>query len=51
MSKKLEKYREVSTQLNSVLKELETRMFVENIVDTNEKKMKVEQSKVVVELK
>ena len=51
MSKKLEKYREVNKQLANVLTELETRMFIENIVYTNDKKIKLEEPKVVVELK
>jgi len=38
-------------QLKQVLSELETRMFIENISDINDKKTKVEQPKVVVELK
>ena len=31
MSKKIEKLREVNATLNSLLNELETRMFIENI--------------------
>ena len=51
MSKKLDKYREVNKQLANVLTELETRMFVENIIYVKDKKLKVEEPKVVVELK
>ena len=51
MSKKLEKLREVNMQLKSILSELETKMFIENINDTKSKMAKEEQPKVVMQIK
>lgn len=38
MSTKLEKLREINLQLNTILKELEMKMFIMNIDITNNKK-------------
>lgn len=51
MSKKMEKLKEVNTQLSNILIELETRMFIENIVDVKEKIINEEKSKTIVILK
>jgi hypothetical protein len=48
---KLEKLKEVNMNLTNVLKELETRMFIENVEDVREKKRVEEKPKVLVELK
>jgi len=51
MSTKLEKLKEVNTQLDSVLKKLETYVFIENIVDVQEEKVIAEQPKLVISIK
>jgi hypothetical protein len=51
MSKKLEKLREVNAMLNTVLMELETKLFIDNISDVKEKIIKDEKPKIVVEIK
>jgi len=51
MSKKLEKLKEVNAQLNSVLKKLETHIFIENMGDVKDKKVIAEQPKVAMQLK
>jgi hypothetical protein len=40
MSKKLEKLREVNMQLNSLIGQMETKMFIENIFDIKDVKPK-----------
>ncbi len=51
MSKKLEKLKEVNLQLTNILNELEAHMFIENIDSGDNKKIKEEKPKVVLELK
>jgi len=51
MTKKLEKLKEVNSQLTNVLNQLETLMFIKNIDSGNKKEIKEEQSKVVLEIK
>lgn len=50
MLKKLEKLKEVNETLKNVLIELETRMFIENIVEVKDKPIRdeISTSKVVV---
>jgi hypothetical protein len=48
MSKKLEKLREVNTQLSNILMELETRIFVDNISDVKERIIREDKPKAVV---
>lgn len=50
MSKKIEKLKEVNNQLNEILSKLETRMFIENINNYNDKKLKESQPKMVINL-
>ena len=51
MSKKIDKLKEVNTQLSNILIKLETRMFIENIVDVKEKTINEDKPKAVVILK
>jgi len=48
---KLEKLKEVNLQLANVLKELETRIFIENVEDVREKKSVKEKPNILFELK
>jgi hypothetical protein len=48
---KLEKLKEVNQQLSDVLKELEIRMFIENIEDIRERKIINDKPKVAIEIK
>jgi len=51
MSLKLEKLNEVNTQLNNILKKLETYVFIENIPDVREKIVVSEQPIVEMPIK
>lgn len=48
---KLDKLKEINSQLDTVLKELETRIFIENIEVIREIVVQEEKPKVAVELK
>jgi hypothetical protein len=51
MSKKLDKLKEINTQLSNILVELETRMFIENINVFNDKLLENDKHKVIAEIK
>jgi hypothetical protein len=51
MNNKLDKLKEVNMQVNNIIKEMEIRIFIENIEDVRERVAKPEKPKVAVELK
>jgi hypothetical protein len=51
MNNKLDKLKEVNMQINNIIKEIEIRIFIENIEDVREKVMQPEKPNVAVELK
>jgi len=51
MNKKLNKLKEVNVQVNNIIKEMEIRIFIENIEDVRERVMQPEKPKAAIELK
>ncbi len=51
MNNKLDKLKEVNMQVNNIIKEMEIRIFIENIEDVRDKAVQSEKPKVALELK
>lgn len=51
MNKKIEKLKEVNSQLNNVLTKLEAHIFINNIENTKEKKIREEKPIILAETK
>jgi hypothetical protein len=51
MSKKIEKLKEINAQLDNVLTKLETHIFINNIDNVQDKKIKKEAPDVILEQK
>lgn len=51
MNNKLDKLKEVNMQVNNIIKEMEIRIFIENIEDVQERVTQPKKPKIAIELK